>query len=273
VGSIDIRLYNSDLTVLSHFVRNTKENTIKFIIPFKNNQLIIATNNDIEIYKINDKQSLELVRCFVDIHRDTILCIDKISDHLFASSSSDGCLIIWDSRQTDKSYEILPFKELKQDKSSTSHRYVLNSIFCFRSLFNRFIVICSGNNLSIYDTANREFVCKVIKAHDSMITDIMIINNDVNDKYIITSSEDGAIRIWTFKETSNAVNKQPTDLSLILIGECLGHSASILKVRTITNREIISSAFDNMVIIWRKLINTDSNNLAYTCEIHSKLNL
>jgi hypothetical protein len=42
-----------------------------------------------------------------------------------------------------------------------------------------------------------------------------------------------------------------TEIKLELIGECLGHSASISFLNTISKNEIISTAFDKLVIIWR----------------------
>lgn len=96
----------------------------------------------------------------------------------------------------------------------------------------------------------------------------------------------------TYKVFLFFVFSQKLEIKLVLIGECLGHSASILVIyvffrlfyfyaikiyfkslNTITRNEIISSGYDNMVIIWRNSSIVDYNRNLNINKILSNVNL
>ena len=99
MGGFDLKLYDTSLKLIDEFSRNTKENSIKFMIQIKSDMIVLATNSDIEIYglipfisnktnsKENDNDNKEEVSCltikelkkYLNVHRDSILTLIKLS--------------------------------------------------------------------------------------------------------------------------------------------------------------------------------------------------
>jgi WD40 repeat protein len=103
----------------------------------------------------------------------SILTLENISELIFASGSSDGQVILWLSKNLIRSIELRPFDEL--NANSLTSGLNLTSISCIRSYCERYLIIASGNCLSIYDNYNRDYSCKVQNAHNCKITDILIL--------------------------------------------------------------------------------------------------
>lgn len=137
------------------------------MILIKNDKIVLATNTDIEIYalvSLNSSSSsnrladsfdtseldgippdeisvpstftnvkIKELKKYFNVHKDSILCLGQVSDNLFASGSSDGLLIIWQSETLVRTMELRPFDELNLNLSFT--RQNLNSITCFLKLF------------------------------------------------------------------------------------------------------------------------------------------
>lgn len=91
----------------------------------------------------------------------------------FASGSSDGHIVIWLSQSLIKSSELKPFSEL--NKSEMILRLNLTTINSLRPLNERYLVVSSGNHLCIYDNINKDYSFKVINAHNSKITDVLLL--------------------------------------------------------------------------------------------------
>jgi hypothetical protein len=97
----------------------------------------------------------------------------KFLDNVFASGSSDGHIVLWLSQNLIKSIELRPFNEL--NKNEMISRLNLTSINSIRTLYERFLIISSGNHLCIYDNGLKDYCCQIINAHNSKITDMIVI--------------------------------------------------------------------------------------------------
>lgn len=71
---------------------------------------------------------------FVNSHEDSILCVEKLTDAMFASGSSSGHLILWQSDTLIRVFELRPFDELNQ--AHESKRLALTSVSNFQCLFD-----------------------------------------------------------------------------------------------------------------------------------------
>lgn len=260
VAGLDLKLYDNNLDLIDEYFRKTNENTIKHIIDIDRDRFVVASNFDLESYcmsvasktsEILEKRiKLKEVNRQKNAHRDSIQSLCRISDTSFASGSSEGLLIVWNAHDFRKLIILKPSCDLQLETKLN-----LTSASCVKPLSDRYMLICSADNLSVYDITNKQFAFIVASAHNSKITDLLLL-----ESHIITSAEDGSIRVWVFKE-SFLINRYDEDfrssVKLDLVGECLGHSTSITMLSSATNNEIISTDFDNMVIIWRNSTITD----------------
>jgi len=266
----DLKVFNSNLDLLDEFKRYNKENLVKHVILINNERIVVATNLDVEIYSYENATECKLkeLKRFQSTHKDSILVLEKISDILFATGSSDGHIILWQSQNLIRGIELKPFSELNMHNGIS-----LTSINALKVLHERYMLIACGNNLCIYDNLNKDYLCKILDAHCCKISDILLL-----DSLIVTSSEDGSVRIWEmcdfYEETKDAnYSSNKIKLELELIGECLGHSAAIFKLFTASKNEIISTCLDNTVIIWRNAISMERKRNEVVAKILSKVEI
>ena len=151
LGGLDLKLFDLDLNLVDEHSRKTKDNSIKFTTMIKTDKFAVATNSDIEIYALvclgagnanSNEDHNELnkshrsyirikeLKKFVNSHEDSILCLSKLTEAMFASGSSNGHLIIWQSDTLIRLLELRPFDELNHE----SKRLALTSITSFRCL-------------------------------------------------------------------------------------------------------------------------------------------
>ena len=102
MGGYDLQLYDSNLTLVADWSRDTKENSIKFMIQIKTDKLVLATNSDIEFYALipfaankakenqlninNDEISslkIKELKKYINAHKDSILTLTKLSGNFF----------------------------------------------------------------------------------------------------------------------------------------------------------------------------------------------
>ncbi|CAF1016158.1 unnamed protein product [Brachionus calyciflorus] len=269
VGGLNLKIYDSNLSLLDEFSRETKENSIRHILLTKKEKIVVATNTDLEFYvlitvnkKLESKSTSEFshfrvkeLKKHLNCHYDSILCLDNLNDSYFASGSTDGQIKIWQSDTLNILYELRPFEDISLNDNFSKLNF--NSICCVKSFNERYLVIPSGLNISIFDCVSNEFACRIINAHNrSKLTDVLILENQI----IVTSSENGSIRIWKFEEILDESSLLKVNLELV--GECLGHSSSITFLRTISKNEIISTGYDKMIIVWKDSVkaNNDRDN-------------
>jgi WD40 repeat protein len=93
-------------------------------------------------YELNDQSSsssstvikLKELKKFSNAHRETITCLERISDIMFGSASSDGTLLLIHSETLLILFELKPFDELNHNQSMLKMNPT--SISSFTCLFN-----------------------------------------------------------------------------------------------------------------------------------------
>jgi hypothetical protein len=85
LAGVDIELYDMNLKLIDKFTRKNKENSIRFIILIKHDKLVIATNNDLEVYALlqtnqeSDELKIKELKKCSNAHENSILNLSKIS--------------------------------------------------------------------------------------------------------------------------------------------------------------------------------------------------
>lgn len=139
----DIRLFDSSLVQIDEYSRQNKEESIKLACLIKKDRFVLATNSDLEVYALviifTEKANLKLklLKKASNVHEigSSILCLGCVNESLFASGSSDGQLILWNTETLNKSFELRPFDGLNKLKIDVKLGS-MNTIVCFR-LFNQ----------------------------------------------------------------------------------------------------------------------------------------
>lgn len=221
LAGLDLKLFDLDLNLVDEHSRKTIDNTCKFASMIKADKFAVATNSNIEIYalvclggggtmaaanqrtrkhktNINSYVRIKELKYFVNAHDDSISCLSKLTESVFASGSSDGHIILWQSDTLLRVYELRPFDELA--RADDTKRLALPSVTSFRCLldvlpdlslmifsfslievfllllFKRYILSCCGYHIAIYDVISNEFVFKVLNAHrDSKLVDLVVL--------------------------------------------------------------------------------------------------
>lgn len=97
VAGLDLKLYDHNLDLIDEYFRKTNENSIKNIVGIENDRFVVASNYDLESYLIlisksslsnenrlldeeyEEKIKLKEVQKYKNAHKDSILCLTKIS--------------------------------------------------------------------------------------------------------------------------------------------------------------------------------------------------
>ena len=184
---MDLKLYDHKLELIDEYFRKTNENSLKHIIQIENDRFVVASNFDLESYcvfiaktsvsnfdafnipeqdKFEKKIKLKEVNKQKNAHTDTILSLSKISEISFASGSSEGLLIIWNSDDFSKLIILKPLSEFQSEVKLS-----LTSASCIKplsevSLFHAVYVLSFLCEWNIYEF-NFSHLSKIFFKHKS----------------------------------------------------------------------------------------------------------
>lgn len=152
LGGLDLKLIDLDLNLVDELARKTKENSARLATMIKSDKFVVATNSDIEIYALvclgsrsNDETSnkrttsytsvrIKELKKYMNAHEDSILCLAKVTDSMFASGSSNGHFILWQSDTLIKIMDLRPCEEVIS-QNDPERRLGLTSITFFQCLY------------------------------------------------------------------------------------------------------------------------------------------
>ncbi|KAL3867130.1 hypothetical protein ACJMK2_044357 [Sinanodonta woodiana] len=277
-GGHELCLWSTDGKLLDRFqVRSTEEADICFIIPITNDRIVTAADKQMVVYSIasadldggmeeDENKSISLVKKLPS-HREVIRCIINIRDGYFASGSIDGTIILW------KTETLLPdrYFNSKTEYQGPDKMYPY-SIQCLMTVDERYILAAVGAGFSLFDSVTGNLVLHKKVAHYSKI---LCLTFACEGMFLVTASEDGAIRLWGRKQVIqeamqvdtlperkpgilgtflNLRNEDTIDLNpeveLDLVGECLAHSGAVQVLMNI-EEGFMSGAADGLLIIWK----------------------
>jgi WD40 repeat protein len=150
-------------------------------------------------------------------HKESVQCLVKINEKMFASASIDGMVIIWDTNELkvikklnepavpkpnsdkQKSEEIQNGYAVRSSNPSTPvaeteiSRCQMPHVRHLALINNRYISVAIGKSIHVYDIDSGLYVFKVEWAHDADIVSIISLHHG---NVLVSSSEDSTIKIW-----------------------------------------------------------------------------
>ncbi|XP_048736638.1 WD repeat-containing protein 41-like isoform X2 [Ostrea edulis] len=275
----NLHLWSGDGTLLDTCLSDERDADITLLIStnIKNERFVTACDKELTVYSIKsnsdmDKTGHKICRLkTLPPHLEAIGTLIQVSDKLFASGSLDGMILLWSSET------FMPMKKLNtmSEYKGKSHiyPYSVQFIACENQ---RYLLAAIGCGFAMFDTLYSKLLCKKLNAHYSKVTQLTFVCDGL---LLATCSEDGSIRLWGQRSHSNP-NEQLTvkasmGLSPIerfldinfgqlhhnkgpdpfpepaLVGECLGHCGSVMRIVDIGLEGMLSCGADNLVIAWK----------------------
>ena len=122
-------------------------------------------------------------------HRESVTCLEKITQTHFASGSLDGAIVIWHA-DTLKPSKILAFPEKYKTELDHVYKFHVRSL---HALNQRYLVCAVGNGFALYDLYTGERVLDKPDAHDAVCVKVLPL---YKGKKIVTCSDDSTIKLW-----------------------------------------------------------------------------
>ncbi len=220
-------------------------------------------------------------------HRESVTCLERITQTHFASGSLDGAIVVWHA-DTLKPSKILSFPE--KFRSDFDHQYTFH-VRSLVQLNQRFLATATGNGFAVYDLFTGDKVLDKADAHEAACLRVLPL---YKGRKLATCSDDGTVKLWgpgpemdlhmgplpagssspaggsggayspvngsaagtataetaTFRGLFSS-KKKVKALAPLLLGEMAAHSAPITDIARINQTSFVSVAADKMVILWK----------------------
>ncbi|XP_061174560.1 WD repeat-containing protein 41-like [Saccostrea echinata] len=273
-----LHLWTRSGTLLDTCLTHKQEADISLLISTnqRNEKFVAACDKILTVYSIKDSLNLDEANykiCMLKIlpsHLEAIRSLIPVSDKLFASGSLDGTILLWSSET------FIPLKKLntmsEYKGKANAYPYSVQYITCENQ---RYLLAAIGCGFALFDTLSNKLLCKKLNAHYSKVTQLTLVCDGL---LLATCSEDGSIRLWGQRSHSNtgeelvksSMGLNPIERFLdinfgqlhqnrgsdpfpepVLLGECLGHCGSVMKIEDCGLDGMISCGADNLVISWK----------------------
>lgn len=241
---------------------NLKQNTNSPIsaLLFSNKNLISGSfDSEINVWDIDDNNFI--FNTILNGHSNKITCLININNNLFASSSSDNNIIIWEQNKLlytlkshssdinsivyNQKYEILISGSmdgnttlwqttgnltLRQDLKGIHLKQIQHTI----ALDNDTIASASDDKTIVIWNIHTGMPKFHLKAHTDNINGLVKLSND----NLVSCSKDTSIIIWNKSDNYN------------IITTLYGHLRSVICLKTIDENRLASGSCDKKIIIW-----------------------
>ena len=122
-------------------------------------------------------------------HRESVTCLEQVSQTQFASGSLDGAIVIWHA-DTLKPARILAFPTVYRSEAEHVFLYHVRSLVL---LNQRYLIVAVGNGFALFDLYNGERILDKPDAHDAACLQALPL---YRGRKILTCSDDSTIRLW-----------------------------------------------------------------------------
>lgn len=139
----------------------------------------------------------------------------------------------------------------------------------------KYLLAAIGCGFALFDTVSNTLLCRKVKAHYSKVTQLTFVCDGL---LLATCSEDGSIRLWGQKShnpgeqlaVKASMGLSPIERFLdinfgqlhhskspdhfpepVLLGECLGHCGSVMRIVDQGLEGMLSCGGDHLVIAWK----------------------
>jgi WD40 repeat protein len=248
----DVAENNNYFTVENVRTFNGHSNLIRKCIVFENLRILLSASDDdlVRVWNLDTAECIQIL----NEHKNSVTCLNKIpgKSYRVITGSSDKSMHIW-----SYSHEINKFEFIKiiVEKSHIVRQSFISDSSLINGLLNGMISVWSINQNTL-ETKN----ILTFEAHNKAVACLT-----ANEMYLITSSNDGQIRIWSSKtydlerELVDAHKKRILALELFKDRNQLisGSDDKSIKIWNIINGECIKEFNPNMIVYSIKFI---SNN-------------
>ncbi|XP_022334336.2 WD repeat-containing protein 41-like [Crassostrea virginica] len=273
-----LHLWAEDGILLDTFSMEAQEADITLLIStnMKNERFVTACDKELAVYSIKDQLDVNETSYKICLlkklpqHIEAVRALVPVSDKLFASGSLDGTILLWSSET------FIPVKKLNTmadyKGKANIYPYSVQYIACENQ---KYLLAAIGCGFALFDTISNTLLCQKLNAHYSKVTQLTFVCDGL---LLATCSEDGSIRLWgqrSHNPGEQLVVKASMGLSPIerfldinfgqlhhsrspehfpepaLLGECLGHCGSVMRIINHGLEGILSCGADHFVIAWK----------------------
>ncbi|XP_046545336.1 WD repeat-containing protein 41-like [Haliotis rubra] len=264
---------------LLHMVHRKDQEDISLMIVVKTDHIVTAADKQLVVYSVvnpmtggePDDKEISLVKKLPS-HREAIHSLISISESCFASGSIDGTIILWTSQNFLPAKTFNTVSEYVGDKHL--YPYSIQSMFCVQE---RYLFAAMGSGFCMFDVSvgKERVAVRKLAAHFSKILHIGLA---CDGAFLVTSSEDGSIRLWGRAPASEDYDSAHDYLNLLLpmerftglsgeqlkqvnfaehildvslLGECVAHSGSVQTFVDFDHEGLVSCGTDGLVIVWK----------------------
>ena len=165
----------------------------------------------IKVWDINSNQSLVTL----EGHKSMVWCLNEIENNKLISGGSDKRALVWDLNKKELDFELYNDKE----------------ITVVLPLHNGKILLCSDNNLCLFDLDSKQKLTSIVTTG-----------------------------VWAIKILSDgtvAIGQGNGDISILEVGDDIktklvlkGHKKCISSIIELENHRLVSSSDENQMILW-----------------------
>ncbi|XP_050400394.1 WD repeat-containing protein 41 [Patella vulgata] len=277
-GGEHICLWNENGQLLKTLKRTDTEEDICIMISINHNRIVTAADKQLVVFSVTPadddedtdvNSEMSLIKSLPP-HREVIHSLIKVSKSCFASGSIDGMIVLWTT------HNLLPAKYFNTitnyQGADKLYPYSIQCMFCLQE---QYLFAAIGSGFGIFDvSASKDgLICRKISAHFSKILNIGMTRDG---SYMLTSSEDGSIRLWGKPPSSDPEINEKLNNSNIpmekftrlsseelkrlngenclepeLLGEFIAHSGAVQTFVDYDKEGIVSCGADGLVIVWK----------------------
>ncbi|CAH2297249.1 WD repeat-containing 41 [Pelobates cultripes] len=282
-GGSEVHVWNRNFNLLcktGYYV----DGGVSALIELPKNCVAAAIGKDLIIFNVSavseksDRWDISEVK-ILSVHQDSIRALLSVNDCMFVSGSDAGELIVWDAVDwTIQALErkisaISSLQEAPQEgKLTAEKKTAIQHVSCDGEC----VFAAVGESIYVYNVQEKRVIAFQVNAHDSNIQHLANLPN----RQVVSCSEDGSVRIWELrskpelyaepvptgffgllgfgkasKQASQAAKKiQDSGVvaSLDLIGDLIGHSASVQMFLYFNDHSLVTCSADQLVIIWKE---------------------
>lgn len=273
-----LHLWGEDGALLDTFPLDKQEADISLLIStnLKNERFVTACDKELTVYSIKDLLDLNETSYRIcqdkrlPEHLEAIRALVPVSDKLFASGSLDGTILLWSSETFTPLKKLNTMADYKG--KANMYPYSVQYIACENQ---KYLLAAIGCGFALFDTVSNTLLCRKVKAHYSKVTQLTFVCDGL---LLATCSEDGSIRLWGQKShnpgeqlaVKASMGLSPIERFLdinfgqlhhskspdhfpepVLLGECLGHCGSVMRIVDQGLEGMLSCGGDHLVIAWK----------------------